>query len=84
MRQRQPSLPPLFHEAGRRGRNDALQQPLSGAHAPVRDRTLFTAPPQQNAALVEQGAAAAGSLHAQAQQLAEAVHVFRLDEPALA
>ena len=33
---------------------------------------------QQNAALVEQAAAAAGALQTQADQLAEAVKVFRL------
>ena len=34
---------------------------------------------QQNAALVEQSAAAAASLRAQAQRLAEVVSVFKLD-----
>ena len=35
---------------------------------------------QQNAALVEQAAAAAESLHAQAQKLSDAVAVFRLNQ----
>jgi methyl-accepting chemotaxis protein len=37
---------------------------------------------QQNAALVEQSAAAAESLRSQARQLVAAVAVFRLDPPA--
>jgi len=37
---------------------------------------------QQNAALVEQAAAAAGSLEAQAQHLRQAVAIFRLNEEA--
>jgi len=45
--------------------NDAVQQ-LDGVT-------------QQNAALVEESAAAAGSLNAQAQRLAGAVSVFRLE-----
>ncbi len=39
---------------------------------------------QQNAALVEESAAAAGSLSQQAQRLAETVRVFRVDERAVA
>ncbi|HJV79859.1 methyl-accepting chemotaxis protein [Noviherbaspirillum sp.] len=39
---------------------------------------------QQNAALVEQAAAAAESLSHQAQQLAEAVHAFNLEDSAMA
>ncbi|MEO5797435.1 MAG: chemotaxis protein, partial [Rhodoferax sp.] len=39
---------------------------------------------QQNAALVEESAAAAESLREQAQRLAEAVGVFKLTETALA
>ncbi|CAM4127098.1 hypothetical protein BOBR111200_25900 [Bordetella bronchialis] len=35
---------------------------------------------QQNAALVEEAAAAAGSLQEQAQRLAEAVSVFKINE----
>jgi methyl-accepting chemotaxis protein len=35
---------------------------------------------QQNAALVEQSAAAASSLQEQAQRLAQAISVFRLEE----
>lgn len=60
--------------------NSASAQQTSGISQIGEAISLMDSTTQQNAALVEQGSAAAESLHRQARQLVAAVAVFQLGE----